>query len=66
MQENPVFVVVEVVSIQDADGLRTYSERASELIGPVGGAMLGHGGPPVDGDPGIGRLGGHPVQGARA
>ena len=37
MPENAVFVVVEVVSVEDAEGLRTYSERASQLIGPFGG-----------------------------
>ncbi len=35
MQENAVFVVVEVVSVEDMAGLRTYAERASELIGSL-------------------------------
>ena len=56
MQENAVFVVVEVVSVQDADGLRAYAERATELIGPLGGVVLGRGGIPVDGEPGFAPL----------
>ena len=47
MQENPVFVVVEIVSVEDAEGLRTYSKRASELIGPLGGGVVGQGAIPV-------------------
>jgi uncharacterized protein (DUF1330 family) len=50
MQETAVFVVVEVVAVQDAAGLRAYAERASELIGPLGGVVLGQGGSPVDGE----------------
>jgi hypothetical protein len=49
MQETPVIVVIEVVSVEDAKGLKVYQERASELIGPLGGLMLGQGGSPVDG-----------------
>jgi len=56
MQENAVFVVVEVVSVEDAEGLRAYSERASELIGSLGGEVLGHGGKPVDGEAGFAPL----------
>jgi hypothetical protein len=48
MQENAGFVVVEVVSVEDAEGLRTYSKRASELIGPLGGVVVGQGAIPVD------------------
>jgi hypothetical protein len=44
MQETPVIVVIEVVSVEDAKGLKVYQERASELIGPLGGVMLGRGG----------------------
>jgi hypothetical protein len=29
-----VFVVIEVVSVEDAEGLKVYQERASELIAP--------------------------------
>jgi uncharacterized protein (DUF1330 family) len=50
MQEHPVLVVVEVISVEDAAGLRAYSKRASELIGPLGGMVLGQGGTPVDGE----------------
>jgi uncharacterized protein (DUF1330 family) len=56
MQENPVFVVVEVVSVEDAEGLRTYSQRASELIGPLGGVVVGQGAIPVDGEIGFASL----------
>ena len=56
MQETAVFVVVEVVSVQDAEGLRAYAERASELIGPLGGVILGRGGVPVDGEAGFAPL----------
>ena len=56
MQKYPVFVVVEVVSVEDAEGLRTYSKRASELIGPLGGEVLGQGGTPVDGEAGFAPL----------
>src|ERR1700691_1660534 len=53
MQESPVFVVIEVVSVEDPAGLKTYVQRASELIGPLGGVMLGGGGASVDGEPGF-------------
>ena len=56
MQDNPVFVVVEVVSVEDTEGLRAYSRRASELIGSFGGEVLGQGGTPVDGEPGFAPL----------
>jgi len=35
MQENAVLVVVEVVSVEDAEGLRTYSKRASGNCSPL-------------------------------
>jgi uncharacterized protein (DUF1330 family) len=56
MEDRPVLVVVEVVSIQDIEGLRTYSARASELIGPLGGEILGQGGTPVLGEAGFAHL----------
>jgi uncharacterized protein (DUF1330 family) len=56
MQESPVFVVVEVVSIEDPAGLRTYSERASELIGPLGGVVVAQGAIPVGEEAGFGHL----------
>jgi len=56
MQENAVFVVVEVVSVEDAEGLRTYSKRASELIGPLGGVVVGTGVIPVDEEAGFAPL----------
>jgi uncharacterized protein (DUF1330 family) len=51
MQETAVFVIIEVVSVQDPAGLKVYQERASALIGPLGGVLLGRGGTPVDGEP---------------
>jgi hypothetical protein len=36
MQEPAVFVIVEVVSVKDPEGLRTYAQRASKLIGAWG------------------------------
>lgn len=56
MQENAVFVVVEVVSVEDMAGLRTYASRASELIGSFGGEVLGQGGKPIDGEAGFAPL----------
>ena len=56
MQEDAVLVVVEVVSVEDAEGLRTYAKRASELIGPLGGVVIGQGGSPVGGEPGFAPL----------
>ena len=56
MQENPVFVVVEVVSVQDAEGLRTYAKRASELIGPLGGLVVAQGAIPVGDEAGFSPL----------
>ena len=56
MQGNPVFVVVEVVSVEDPEGLRTYARRASELIGPLGGVVVGQGAIPVGEEAGFGHL----------
>ena len=56
MQETPVFVVVEVVSVEDPSGLKTYVQRASELIGPLGGELVAQGGIPIDGEPGFAPL----------
>jgi uncharacterized protein (DUF1330 family) len=56
MQETEVFVVVEVVSVQDPEGLRTYAQRASKLIGPLGGVVVGQGAIPVDGETGFAPL----------
>ena len=56
MQETPVIVVIEVVSVEDAKGLKVYQERASEVIGPLGGVMLGRGGTSVAGEPGFAPL----------
>jgi uncharacterized protein (DUF1330 family) len=56
MQETAVFVVVEVVSVQDPEGLRTYSQRAGKLIGPLGGVVVGQGRIPIDGEPGFAHL----------
>ena len=51
MQETAVFVIIEVVSVQDPAGLKTYVQRASKLIGPLGGVVVGQGAIPVDGEP---------------
>jgi uncharacterized protein (DUF1330 family) len=56
MQETPVFVVIEVVSVEDPAGLKTYVQRASELIGPLGGELVAQGGIPIDGEPGFAHL----------
>jgi uncharacterized protein (DUF1330 family) len=56
MKENAVFVVIEVVSVEDPEGLRTYAKRASELIGPLGGVVVAQGGIPVDEEPGFSTL----------
>jgi len=50
MPETAVLVVVEVVSVQDMEGLQAYAARASELIGPAGGVVLGKGGSPLSGE----------------
>ena len=51
MQEAAVFVIVEVVSVKDPAGLKTYVQRASQLIGPLGGELVAQGGIPIDGEP---------------
>jgi hypothetical protein len=49
MHENPVLAVMEMIAILDPAGLKIYQERASALIGPLGGVMLGTGGKMVQG-----------------
>ncbi len=56
MQETAVFVVIEVASVKDPAGLKTYVQRASELIGPLGGELVAQGGIPIDGEPGFAHL----------
>lgn len=56
MPETPILVVIEVVSVHDPVGLKAYQERASALIGPLGGAVIGHGGTPVEGELGFAPL----------
>ena len=56
MQETPVFVIIEVVSVQDPAGLKNYVQRASELIGPLGGELVAQGGIPIDREPGFAPL----------
>jgi hypothetical protein len=47
MQETAVFFVIELVSVEDPAGLKTYVQRASELIGPLGGELVAQGGIPI-------------------
>ena len=56
MQETAVFVVIELVSVEDPAGLKTYVQRASELIGPLGGELIAQGGSPIGGEPGFAPL----------
>jgi len=56
MPETAVFVVMEVVSVEDPAGLKTYVQRASELIGPLGGELVAQGGISIDGEPGFAPL----------
>jgi uncharacterized protein (DUF1330 family) len=56
MSETAVLIVVEIVSIQDAEGLKAYAERASALIGAAGGEVLGKGGHPFDSEAGFAPL----------
>ncbi|HEY0257623.1 MAG TPA: DUF1330 domain-containing protein [Candidatus Methylacidiphilales bacterium] len=56
MQEPPVLVIIEVVSVQDPVGLKVYQERVSALIAALGAVILGHGGAPVDGELGFAPL----------
>ena len=56
MQENAVFVVIEIVSVKDAKGLGEYIERAGELIGSLGGVVIARGGSAVADEPGFAPL----------
>ena len=56
MPKTAVMVVIEVLSVSDPMGMKQYQERASKLIGPLGGVMLGVGGKPVEGEAGFGPL----------
>lgn len=56
MQEAAVFVIVEIVSVEDPAGLKAYVERAGALIGSFGGELIGQGGVPIDGEPGFAPL----------
>jgi uncharacterized protein (DUF1330 family) len=56
MREAPVFVVVEVISVKDPEGLKTYAQRASHLIGPFGGEIIAQGGHPIGDEPGFAPL----------
>jgi uncharacterized protein (DUF1330 family) len=56
MQEPAVLVVIEVTSVKDPEGLKTYIQRASQLIGPLGGELVARGGIPIDGEPGFAPL----------
>ena len=56
MVEEPVLVVIEVVSVQDPEGLKTYIQRASQLIGSFGGELVARGGHPIGDEPGFAPL----------
>ncbi len=56
MQEAPVFVVIEVTSVKDPAGLKTYVQRVSELIGPLGRELVAQGGIQIDGESGFAPL----------
>jgi len=56
MLESAVFVVIEVVSVEDPAGLRTYVQRASELIGARGGELVAQGGIQIEGQTGFAPL----------
>ena len=56
MPETAVFVVIELVSVEDPAGLKTYVRRASELIGALGGELVAQGGIPIDGELGFAPL----------
>ncbi len=56
MSEAPVFVVVEVTDVKDPEGLKTYAQRASQLIGPLGGELLAQGGSAIGDEPGFAPL----------
>lgn len=48
MQETAVFIVIELLSVEDPAGMKTYVERVSKLIGDRGGVLVAQGGSPVD------------------
>jgi uncharacterized protein (DUF1330 family) len=56
MSEAPVFIVIEVISVQDPEGLKTYAQRASQLIGPLGGQIVAQGGATIGSEPGFAPL----------
>ena len=56
MSEVPVFVVVEITSVTDPDGMKDYASRASQLIGTHGGEVIAQGGKPVGDEPGFSPL----------
>jgi uncharacterized protein (DUF1330 family) len=56
MADEAVFVVVEVLSVEDPAGFQRYVQQASALIGARGGEVVGQGNKPVDDEPGFGPL----------
>ncbi|MBA2933580.1 DUF1330 domain-containing protein [Sphingomonas sp. CGMCC 1.13654] len=56
MADEAVFVVVEVLSVEDPAGFQRYVREASALIGARGGELVGRGSKPVDDEPGFGPL----------
>ncbi len=56
MQNSAVFVVIEVVSVNDPAEFKTYIQRASALIGPLGGELVAQWGLPIEGELGFAPL----------
>lgn len=56
MSDTPVLVVIEIVSVKDPAGMKSYTESASKLGPSFGGIMLGVGGKSVEGGAGFGTL----------
>jgi uncharacterized protein (DUF1330 family) len=56
MADEAVFVVVEVLSVEDPVGFQRYIQQAGALIGARGGEIVGQGNTPIDDEPGFGPL----------
>lgn len=56
MADEAVFVVVEVVSVEDAAGFQRYVKEASAGMAKRGGEVIAQGHGALDGEPGFGPL----------